>query len=233
VLKRAWKREEVWKAARVVRPAAFLSTARGKHEELLSYLDKEAPAEVRRVGYECLWPNGRMRVFDKLQQALKEGDPPLRRAVVMGFAYVGSLGGAEESTKVCGLLGPLLGDKDPQLASMAAQRLVTLCPKQRGKVLGQAGRRLGRRELQPGFVSALESLHKATNPPAAEALRRRSLALLARILNSRRLSSGVRAMALYSLHRLDPDRAKKLAARHKEDKEAAVSRAAEMVLRQQ
>ncbi|MFZ5787749.1 MAG: hypothetical protein ACOY3Y_15015 [Acidobacteriota bacterium] len=138
-----------------VRPAAFLATARSREQELLGYLDKDAPPAVKRVGYECLWPNGGLRILPHLEKALASSDQELRRAILVGFAYKDSLT-AEESSKVCGLLGGLLGDADLTVAGRAADRLAALCPDHRRAVLAAAVKRLSAQEL--GFVNALRSL---------------------------------------------------------------------------
>lgn len=211
-----WDDKNIWQAERITRAATFLATARDQHLALLRFLFK-APPRIKHVGYECLWPNGRMKVFDALAEAAADQDPTLRRAVVMGFAYVGSLA-TDELEKVCGLLAKLLDDKDGEVAGAAAQRLADHCPASRARVVEQIATR-ARGKLDPGFVSALERLHQATTVPPPAPLLQKARGLLARIAGARTQESAIRAMALQALHRVDPAAGTRLARRLARDRD--------------
>lgn len=176
LLKELRSAQEATLARRIARPAAFLATALRKEGELLSTLEK-APAEVRAVAHECLWPNGRLRVLDALTRAAASPARELRLAAVMGFAYDRGLQ-AEERTVVCPLLARLLEDLDPVVAGSAAARLATLCPDLTGTLLKAAERQLSEKRTSAELVAALQLL----SGTAAEAQRARTL--LARIAAS-------------------------------------------------
>jgi hypothetical protein len=220
-----WDDKNIWQGERIARAATFLATALDKHRPLVKFLDK-APARLRRVGYECLWPNGRMRVYDILEEAAGDDDPAIRRAVAMGFAYVGSLK-PDEVAKACELLRRLLADPRGEVAAAAAERLADLCPDSRDKVVQTIAEHLERRSLEPGFITALERLHRATTVPTSTPLKKKAERLLGRIARTRKLQAALRVMALQSLARLTPDTAHKLARRLARDRDATVRRAAE------
>jgi hypothetical protein len=163
-------------ARRLARPAAFLATALRKERELLAILDA-APVEVRQVGYECLWPNGRLQVLAAIKGGAESPVRELRLAAVMGFAYDSELRN-EERPEVCSLLTRLLEDPDPVVAGSAAARTAALCPDKTGALLKAAERQLRAQRTSAELVSALQLLR------GTDAEVRRARTLLARIAAS-------------------------------------------------
>ena len=220
LLKHAWPEADRWQAERVVRAATFLATAQDKQDELLKYLDVKAPPSVRRVGYECLWPNGKMKIVEALEKAARGEDALMRRAVVMGFAYVDHLRD-DEPAKICPMLQELAGDKDPQVAGPAALQLARLCVDQRDQVIASVARHVKKKEIEIGLVNALDSIISSTNPPPSTAQRKKATALLVRIVRQpepkpcakcaqKNGPSTARLAALRYLEKIDADLAARL-----------------------
>lgn len=213
-------------AAALIRAAAYLSTAQGRHKELLAHL-KTTSGSVRSAGYGALWANGRLPVLGPLEQVLgKSKDVPLRVAVARGFA-LGRPWNAAEQKRVCSLLAPLMTGEEVSVAGAAAERVASGCGEaMAGKVLGAAETMLKRGVLDLSYVNAVGALHRPSLPGERRA---RLTILLTRVVTGA-YPGLVRSTALRTLHQLNAEAGRLLARRHRLDNSHLVASTARRIL---
>ncbi len=218
----------VAEARPLLRAAVLLAAALREEKRALPLLDGARAPELRAAGYEVLWANGRLRTLPVLERLLREGkEPGLRLAVVRGFTADGALT-LEEQAKVCPLLAPLLEASDRALAAAAALSHAASCSSDGDRLLAASEALAAQRKLGPEQLLAVRAVSGLLGPRGTPAQRKRSVALLALIVEGRDFEARLRAEALDHLAALDVAAARKLAKRHRA--EPALRARAEVLL---
>lgn len=207
----------VTEARPLLRAAVLLAAALREEKRALPLLDGARVPELRAAGYEVLWANGRLRTLPVLERLLREGkEPGLRLAVVRGFAADGALT-PEEQAKVCPLLAPLLEARDRALAAAAALSHAASCSSDGDRLLSASEALAAQGKLGPEQLLAVRAVSGLLGPRGTPAQRKRSAALLARVVDGLSFDARLRAEALDHLAALDVAAARKLARRHRAD----------------
>jgi hypothetical protein len=218
-------------ARQLIRAATLMATALEKEDRVLELLEKSNSVELKAIGVEALWANGRLRIWERLTKLLeKTKETEVRVAVINGFSSGGRLS-AEEKDKVCGLLAPLVTHDELRVASNSALRVVELCPDLRDKVLDGAEAMIERKVCDLTYVSAVRSVNGFFDPRSSPTQRKRSVAIFSAILKSAEFPDLVRSAALRNLAGIEKKLAMRLAKTYAKDSTPYLRASAEEILR--
>jgi hypothetical protein len=213
----------------LARAVTFMGTALKKDKEVIAFIDGSELDSVKRAGYYSLWANGRMNVFDHLAKVVKEGaDVQLKAQVIRGFALGERLNETEEA-KVCALILPLSDNDDLTLASTAASRAASSCPKDKDKVLAAADSMVGKSKFDFSYVFALRSVKGYFSNKATPEQNKKIISIGEKVLAGK-FNDLARKESLRLIADIDVELGKKLAKKHSSDGSEYVRKAAENIL---
>jgi hypothetical protein len=202
--------------ARQAVPAAVLAaTLAGQTEELFAALDRADQTELRPLGYRYVMTHGRMAVFGKIQQLVKDSNSSLAFAALE--APNNMYGWTQtEKTILCPWANDLLKDPRPNVATRAAG-LLSHCGGEFVDALLQRGEQaLKGGQFNAGELSAFRDLCSAASlreeGGATTKQCERNRDLLEDVVATKKLDSQTRSMALASLaYQWPDDKTRKLA----------------------
>jgi hypothetical protein len=229
IFKAAKKSQHVRRLSRAI---TYMGTALKREKEVLAALDGHSDPQAKRSGYGALWANGRLRVFDKLEAAVKGNDSKLTIAAIKSFG-LGERPTDQEKSKICGLLKPYMVNDNLDVASSAAYRVSSICKdaKDKDEVIKAAETMIGKKKFDLTYVSALRSTAGFFTQKASKEQTKKIIGVLTKVLASDLSSNLTRSSALGAIYRLDKAQGKKLAKKYKRDKASFVAKEAERILK--
>lgn len=222
------------KRAREARPLSravvYMGTALKKDDEVIKLIDASELDSVKTTGYNALWANGRLRVFDHLAKTIKEGkDDKVRVEAIRGIG-LGERLNPEEEGKVCALLVPFMENDDLNIAAAAASRVGSYCPKDKDKVLGSAEGMIKKKKFDFTYVGALRSVKGYFSNKATPAQIKKIVALCQTVVAGT-FSDLTRSSALRLVNDADAGEGQKIAQKYSKDGAKWVREAAEKILK--
>jgi hypothetical protein len=205
------KSESLFAIGTLARVGAYVSTAMKKEE---AYLDVVATLGKREATLEAMggiWPNGRLRIWYRIATAAKGPDAEIRAAALRSLGR-GVPRTAEETTKVCSLLGELRAYPDAGTACTAVRLAARYCAADRDATIAAVEKLLAAKQFDESCAVALGADAATVGPPWTASQARRIATVLRRAASHPALQERPRGLALRTLARTDPAAAKRLAA---------------------
>jgi hypothetical protein len=195
--------------ARQAVPAAVLAaTLAGQTDELFAALDRSDQTELRPLGYRYVMTHGRLGVFGKVQQLVKDNNSALSFAALE--APHNMYGWTQtEKAAICPWATDLLKDPRPNVATRAAGLLSSCGGEFVDALLERGEKALKGGQFNAGELGAFRDLCSAANlreaGGATEKQCERNRGLLNDVVEAKKLDSQTRSMALASLAYQWPD----------------------------
>ncbi len=195
--------------ARQALPAAVLAaTLAGQREDLYAALDRADQTELRPLGYRYIMTHGRLDVFGKIQQLVKDNNSALSFAALEApqnmYAWTQT-----EKAAICPWAAELLKDPRPNVATRAAGLLSSCGGEFVDALLERGEKALKAGQFNAGELSAFRDLCSAANlreaGGATQKQCERNRDLLDTVVTTKKLDSQTRSVALASLAYQWPD----------------------------
>lgn len=190
-------------------PAAVLAaTLAGQREDLYAALDRADQTELRPLGYRYIMTHGRLDVFGKIQQLVKDNNSALSFAALEApqnmYAWTQT-----EKAAICPWAAELLKDPRPNVATRAAGLLSSCGGEFVDALLERGEKALKAGQFNAGELSAFRDLCSAANlreaGGATQKQCERNRDLLDTVVTTKKLDSQTRSVALASLAYQWPD----------------------------
>lgn len=195
--------------ARQAVPAAVLAaTLAGQTDELFASLDKADQTELRPLGYRYVMTHGRLGVFGKVQQLVRDNNSALSFAALEAPSNMYGWTQTEKAA-LCPWATELLKDPRPNVATRAAGLLSRCGGEYVDALLDRGERALKSGQFNSGELGAFRDLCSAANQREAGGASakqcERNRDLLDDVVGAKKLDSQTRSMALASLAYQWPD----------------------------
>ncbi|MBW2733202.1 MAG: hypothetical protein JRH20_12485 [Deltaproteobacteria bacterium] len=223
----ARKRQHVRRLAKAI---TFMGTALKKDDEVIKAIDGHREGTAKQAGYEALWANGRLRVFPKLEEAIKGSDSKLAASAIKSFGF-GERPNDAEKAKVCGLLIPYMLNDNLNLAASAAYRVASVCKDKKSEVIKAGLAMIKKNKFNMTYISALRTTAGWFTNKADKGQRKEIIGVLKKVLKNSTVSPLTRSTALGAIYHVDKKEGKKVAKQYKGDKERFVAKEAERILK--
>lgn len=195
--------------ARQALPGAVLAASlAGPPEELFSALDHADEAELRPLGYRYVMTHSRLAAFSKVQQLVKDNNSALSFAALEAPRNMYGWTDGEKAA-ICPWASDLLKDPRPNVATRAAGLLSSCNGEFVDALLARGEKSLKDGTFNAGELGAFRDLCSPANQRAAtganEKQCERNRKLVTDVVETKKLDSQTRAMALASLAYQWPD----------------------------
>lgn len=195
-------------ARQAVPGAVLAATLAGQTDDLFAALDRADETELRPLGYRYVMTHGRLAVFGKVQQLVKDNNSALSFAALE--APHNMYGWTQtEKAAICPWAAELLKDPRPNVATRAAGLLSSCGGEFVDALLERGEKALKGGQFNAGELGAFRDLCSAANlreaGSATEKQCGRNRDLLDDVVGAKKLDSQTRSMALASLAYQWPD----------------------------